>query len=616
MPIPHPTMPVREVPASLPVPNKGADRAHPDVLNDAKKSPESKLAVDQIQGNIIPGFSKDFETLLFLQIDDVPACKLWLKEIIPLIATAQEVLAFNRLFKAIRFRRKQDSNTVKATWVNIAFSHHALEELTRGTKNDVKKQNFTDQSFIKGLAAQSEFLGDPADENTEGNPKNWVIGGPNNEADILLIIQSDDREDLLDQVEQIEDSIYSLRRNSKHVSSGVHVIYREHGENPPGTLKGHEHFGFLDGVSQPGIRGIVSEEPTDVLTPRQNPRDPDQGKPGQDLLWPGEFIFGYEYQDPHKDVSEPSDNKTDTGFHKGNLSQAGPAWAKNGSFLVFRRLRQDVGTFHTFLKDQADLLQKTLHEDLEPTFVGAKVVGRWPSGAPILRSGTDDIPQLGNNDCANNDFEFFKGDPSITDPAQPPPDTLPPVGTNSQCTMPEIFGASPGDKAETICPAFGHIRKAYPRDDITQVGSKVAGQGNPATKSNDSERFTQTHRLLRRGLPYGSVSQSKPDAPISDEVDRGLLFIAYQTSIEGQFEFVTHNWVNNPDFKEKGAGIDLVIGQKNGTNGNRVRTAKLRIETTQGAKELELKAPKDWVIPTGGGYFFAPSIEALISTLS
>src|SRR5258708_12123599 len=248
MPTPNTAIPVREVPASLPVPNKGADHAHPDVLNDAKKFPESKLAVGQIQGNIIPGFLKDFETLLFLKIANVPACKLWLKEIIPLIATADEVLTFNRLFKTIRFRRKQDSNAVKATWVNIAFSHDALEQLARNTKGDLKKQDFTDQAFIKGLAAQSKLLGDPTNKDAEGNPANWVIGGPNNEADILLIIQSDDREDLLDQVQQIEDSIYSLRRESKHVSSGVHILYKEHGENLSGTLKGHKHFGFLDGV--------------------------------------------------------------------------------------------------------------------------------------------------------------------------------------------------------------------------------------------------------------------------------------------------------------------------------------------------------------------------------
>jgi Dyp-type peroxidase family len=633
MTLSHNSLPVREAPASLPRPNKGIDLSHPDVLDPEQNPfPEPKLAVDQIQGNILPGFLKDFETLLFLRIDDddVSACKAWLKEIIPLIATADEVLLFNRLFKAIRFRRGKRSNAVKATWVNIAFSYDALKRLTKDTDGDLTKKDFTDQAFRDGLAKRSELLGDPTDEKAEGHPNNWVIGGPHNEADIVLIIQSDDREDLLDQVEQIEDTIYALRRDGKRVSSGVHVLCKEHGVNPPGTLAGHEHFGFLDNVSQPGVRGVVSDDPTNVLTPRQNPREAkDQGKPGQDLLWPGEFVFGYEYQDPDpkKDVSEPSDDQTRTVIretdtdaagktvtreiviHQGKRSDAGPTWAENGSFLVFRRLRQDVGAFHSFLKEQA----KKLHLE-DPAFVGAKVVGRWPSGAPILRSEKDDNPALGNNDCANNDFEFFKRDSSLNSPPdQQPPDTAPPVGKDNQCVGPRKFTPSPGDRTETICPAFGHIRKAYPRDDITPAG-KGQAPGDDSKESDLSEQATQTHRVLRRGLPYGPVSQSTFNAPVSDDVDRGLLFICYQTSIEGQFEFATRNWVNERDFKEKGVGFDLVIGQNNKPDENRVRKAKILLDSSQ--DPIELEASQDWVIPTGGGYFFAPSIEALKSTLS
>jgi Dyp-type peroxidase family len=580
------SVPIREAPASSPSPRGMVDPAHPEVSQG--KFPEPRLKVDQIQGNILPGFLKDFETLLFLKIDHVADCKQWLRELVPLIATADEVLTFNRLFKAIRHRRGRDSNSVKATWVNIAFSYSALKELTKGTPADVATTVFTDASFKNGLAAQSPSLGDPTDPQAESNPNKWVVGGPSNEADIVLIVQSDDRDDLFDQVEQLEDSIYAFRRpDGSPAASGVHVTFKQHGANLPGSLAGHEQFGFLDGVSQPGIRGYVSDDGTNVLTPRQNPRDENQGKPGQDLLWPGEFVFGYQGQNAEKPVEEP-----------GDPVHAGPTWADNGSFLVFRRLRQDVAGFHTFLQEQGQKFGR------DPKFVGAKIVGRWPSGAPILRASKGDNAPLGNDDCANNDFDFFKQDPSLDkpQPGPPPPDS---VGSDDRCSQPKLFAASPGDQKEMICPAFGHIRKTYPRDDITP-----AAPGD----SVKSEQATQTHRLLRRGIPYGPASLSTPDAPFLDEVDRGLLFAAYMTSITNQFEFVTRVWVNNSNFKEGGVGFDLVIGQNPNPAANRVRTAKLILDDPNHPETLT--APKDWVIPTGGGYFFAPSISALENELS
>jgi len=52
-----------------------------------------------------------------------------------------------------------------------------------------------------------------------------------------------------------------------------------------------------------------------------------------------------------------------------------------------------------------------------------------------------------NGHPANNDFEFFKRDPSLNSPpGQQPPDTAPPVGKDNQCMGPGEFKASPGDQ--------------------------------------------------------------------------------------------------------------------------------------------------------------------------
>jgi len=98
---------------------------------------------------------------------------------------------------------------------------------------------------------------------------------------------------------------------------------------------------------------------------------------------------------------------------------------------------------------------------------------------------------------------------------------------------------------------------------------------------------------------------------VEDGIERGLVFLAYQSSIVSQFEHVLREWINNPDFKEDGTGYDLLVGQSQA--GDRKRTAKLRLERGNTYKEIVLETAdhEEWVVPTGGGYFFVPSIRAL-----
>ncbi len=74
---------------------------------------------------------------------------------------------------------------------------------------------------------------------------------------------------------------------------------------------------------------------------------------------------------------------------------------------------------------------------------------------------------------------------------------------------------------------------------------------------------------------------------------------------------MTQRWVNNPDFKDPESGYDLIIGQNNAPGAERERRFTISF-MRDGVEQREVIATRaDWVIPTGGGYFFAPSIEAL-----
>jgi deferrochelatase/peroxidase EfeB len=148
----------------------------------------------------------------------------------------------------------------------------------------------------------------------------------------------------------------TLLGNCRRSSGTISVVYVELGHVRPGPERGHEHFGFLDGISQPGIRG---------LTRASRLQAPDQGLPGQDLIWPGEFVYGYPLQNS-TDVTAP-----------GPIAEPPATWARNGSFAVIRRLEQLVPEFRAFIAGEAKRLA------IYPELLGARMVGRWQSGAPL-----------------------------------------------------------------------------------------------------------------------------------------------------------------------------------------------------------------------------------------
>lgn len=500
-------------------------------------SEEPALETKEIQGNVLPGFQTRFQTLMFLHIVDKATAKAWLRSVRPSITSMADVL-------------HDPPARIGSPWLNIAFSYGGLEKLAADA------EQFTDPAFKEGMHRRSVLLGDPCQPEAEGYCGNWVIGGPDDVPDIVLLVGCDNRDILHEAVAGIVSNL----------GSGLRVSLLQPGSAMPPRLTDHEHFGYLDNISQPGIRGRLSERPRDYFTPRRNPADPHQGRPGQNLIWPGEFVFGYPGQDPMDKVKP------------GPISRIGPPWSRNGSLLVFRRLRQDVAKFHAFLVEGARELarREPALADLTPEKLAAKLMGRWRSGAPILRAPEEDIPALGEDEGENNHFTYIKPSPAIPEPGS---------GRRSGASFPRSLGDSLG----LMCPHAAHIRRAYPRD---------------ATTVEISEANIEIHRLLRRGIPFGE--------PMPDPGERGLLFLAYQTSFERQFEFVTRAWLNNPNFRNSGDGHDPIIGQNFEGQGDRTRKFAIPVRDADGSvRKVRLVLPDDWVIPTGGGYFFAPSTSAL-----
>lgn len=73
---------------------------------------------------------------------------------------------------------------------------------------------------------------------------------------------------------------------------------------------------------------------------------------------------------------------------------------------------------------------------------------------------------------------------------------------------------------------------------INPRGQPITGQAQPGGSNT-------THRLIRRGMPYGpAYDPTQPD----DGIERGLLGYFINSSIENQYEFVLSQWVNDSEF--------------------------------------------------------------------
>ncbi|MGB8985935.1 MAG: hypothetical protein WCC37_04960, partial [Candidatus Sulfotelmatobacter sp.] len=226
----------------------------------------------------------------------------------------------------------------------------------------------------------------------------------------------------------------------------------------------------------------------------------------------------------------------------------------NGSFAVFKMIETDVVGFEEYLQSHKD--------KIDPELLAAKICGRWRNGVPLALSPETDNPQGGIQPEQLNDFGYVNADGS-------------------------------GDPRGLRCPVGAHMRRINPR------GQPVEGQGEPGGSNN-------THRLIRRGMPYGPTYD--PKQPY-DGIKRGLLGYFINSSIENQYEFVLGHWVNDSAFagavRLPPASKDPMIGTQDPAESIFV------IPQENGAPPIKITGFSTFITTKAAAYCFLPSITAL-----
>jgi Dyp-type peroxidase family len=319
-------------------------------------TPTPTLNFNNIQGDILQGLPKKFETFVFFDITNPTEFRQKLKSIIPLITTTAQAISDNEAIEA--HKKKGNTSLLELVGTNIAFSHTGL--LALGITDDLGDPVFTAGQLAD---ASNNFanngLGDPGVVTGSITDPAWDPAFKLTIHGVILITG---------------DSLVTLQARSTQLDiilvGSVKKLITVSGNVRPGAEAGHEHFGFLDCLSQPPITGF------------RNPNT------GEDPTPPGIILLG-----------EQGDTVTR------------PAWATDSSFLVFRKLQQLVPEFNNFL-NLNPIPDKGLTPAQGSELLGARFVGRWKSGAPIDRDPTQDNPADAADPNKVNDFDYSD------DPAQ------------------------------------------------------------------------------------------------------------------------------------------------------------------------------------------------------
>ena len=386
-------------------------------------SPSRQGILRDIQGGVI-GFNKDHLRLVHLNLADSESGRRFIAELLPAVANGFEVLSFNAIFGEIAKRGGDPDSTIQARWINLLLTKGGLEVL------GAQGMEFMPEEFRATMGQRSTVLGDVE----ASAPEKWVApftGGA--EPHVIVMIGADTAEGAEERRAWVESM---AAQHGVNVVAGAQV-----GETRPAPFAGHEHFGFKDGIAQPGIGNLTKSSKSGTIPT-------------------GEVLIGYEDADGHvSGQPSPTPTPPPSPYDPAPApvpNQPLPEWMHNASFIVYRRLRQDVASFKAAMEANAPNVA------LAPDQLGAKLVGRWPSGAPMEHAPGEPKTL----------------EPSVVDPSVAHPEVL------SKAKIDKLdFGDDPDG---TRVPRAAHIRKMNPRADVLADGDSSG-----------------RHRMVRRGITYG-----------------------------------------------------------------------------------------------------------------
>jgi Dyp-type peroxidase family len=373
------------------------------------------------------------------------------------------------------------------------------------SQSGLRKLGLTDTQILTFPVAFQDGMFEPWRARALGDtgvndPKKWRWGGPGCQIDAIMLAYAREEAELARLVDRQRDEARGFDIEIKRKLSFSPV--------PEGKAPMREAFGFIDGISQPVLRGAGRWTA---------PKYRDQ------LLAPGEILLGYRDNSGHLPPSPTvsgSDDPLDLlpgpdptpDRQRPDFSVPQPTGqrdlGRNGTFLVIRQLEQNAPAFCAFLEEAAHEL------DRDKEWIAAKMVGRW------RRDGTS----------------------LVRHPERPASDDLEPAGTGRSAEPDNAFRFAAEDATGRRCPFGAHVRRANPRDTFS---------ADPETALTIANR----HRILRVGRSYSPQNKAE---------NSGLLFMCLNADIERQFEFIQQTWVLGPNFQGLEWELDPIVGGKQG----------------------------------------------------